>query len=237
MNILFNLKQKFEKFDENWRSDLEKTFSSSNKNSAKKHAFWIDHEFLRIFYHNNFQIAPGVFRSNQPSEKRILEWQKKKGVQSIINFRGESNQGAFFIEKNICKEIGIKLINIKLYSSKLPEKEKIFEISEVFKTIKKPFLMHCKSGSDRAGLGSALYFLLVLNTPVEIAQKQLSFKFLHLGGWTAGILDFMLMEYRHAFKKDRINFLDWVRERYQTEEMTQRYGYFRKNSHWFKIPR
>ena len=136
MNILFNLKQKFEKFDENWRSDLEKTFSSSNKKSAEKHAFWIDHEFLRIFYHNNFQIAPGVFRSNQPSEKRILEWQREKGIQSIINFRGESNQGAFFIEKNICKEIGIKLINIKLYSSKLPEKEKIFEINEVFKTIK-----------------------------------------------------------------------------------------------------
>ncbi len=237
MNILFNLKQKFEKFDENWRSDLEKTFSSSNKKSAEKHAFWIDHEFLRIFYHNNFQIAPGVFRSNQPSEKRILEWQREKGIQSIINFRGESNQGAFFIEKNICKQIGIKLINIKLYSSKLPEKEKIFEINEVFKTIKKPFLMHCKSGSDRAGLGSALYFLLVLNTPVEIAQKQLSFKFLHLGGWTAGILDFMLMEYRHAFKKDRINFLDWVENRYHREEMTQRYGDFRKNSHWFKIPR
>ena len=237
MNILFNLKQKFEKFDENWRSDLEKTFSSSNKKSAEKHAFWIDHEFLRIFYHNNFQIAPGVFRSNQPSEKRILEWQREKGIQSIINFRGESNQGAFFIEKNICKEIGIKLINIKLYSSKLPEKEKIFKINEVFKTIKKPFLMHCKSGSDRAGLGAALYFLLVLNTPVEIAQKQLSFKFLHLGGWTAGILDFMLMEYRHAFKKDRINFLDWVEKRYHREEMTQRYGDFRKNSHWFKIPR
>ena len=92
---MFNLKQKFEKFDENWRANLAKSFSSSNKKSAEKHAFWIDHEFLRVLYHNNFQIAPGVFRSNQPSEKRILEWQKEKGIQSIINFRGESNQGAF----------------------------------------------------------------------------------------------------------------------------------------------
>ena len=180
MNILFRLKQKFEKFDENWRSDLEKTFSSSNKKSAEKHAFWIDHEFLRILYHNNFEIAPGVFRSNQPSEKRIVEWQKEKGIRSIINFRGESNQGAFFIEKNICEEVGINLINIRLYSSKLPEKEKIFKINEVFKNIKKPFLMHCKSGSDRAGLGSALYFLLVLKTPVEIAQKQLSLSLIHI---------------------------------------------------------
>ena len=116
MNILFNLKQKFEKFDENWRSDLEKTFSSLNKKSAEKHAFWIDHEFLRIFYHNNFQIAPGVFRSNQPSEKRILEWQREKGIQSIINFRGESNQGAFFIEKNICK------LNGPIYCTKIASK-------------------------------------------------------------------------------------------------------------------
>ena len=139
--------------------------------------------------------------------------------------------------KNICKEIGVDLINIKLYSSKLPEKEKIFEINEVFKNIKKPFLMHCKSGSDRAGLGSALYFLLVLNTPVAIAQKQLSFKFLHLGGWTAGILDFMLMEYRHACEKGRTKFLEWIEECYNREEMTQRYVDFRKNSHWFKIPR
>ena len=234
---MFYLKQKFEKFDEDWRVDLETSFSSSNKKSAEKHAFWIDHEFLRILYHNNFEIAPGVFRSNQPSEKRILEWQKEKGIRSIINFRGESNQGAFFIEKNICEEVGINLINIRLYSSKLPEKEKIFEINEVFKSIKKPFLMHCKSGSDRAGLGSALYFLLVLNTPVEIAQKQLSFKFLHLGGWTAGILDFMLMEYRIAFKRDRIKFLDWIENNYHREEMTQRYSDFRKKSHWFKIPR
>ena len=76
MNKLFNLKQKFEKFDENWRVDLEKSFSSSNKKSAEKHAFWIDQDLLE-FYTSKFQITP-VFRSNQPSEKRILEWQKKK---------------------------------------------------------------------------------------------------------------------------------------------------------------
>ena len=121
---MFNLKQKFEKFDENWRADLAKSFSSSNKKSAEKHAFWIDHEFLRVLYHNNFQIAPGVFRSNQPSEKRILEWQKEKGIQSIINFRGESNQGAFLIEENMCKERRVIqcLLLITVFAAKQAEK-------------------------------------------------------------------------------------------------------------------
>ena len=29
---------------------LSDTFSDRNKQSAERHAFWIDHEFLRVFY-------------------------------------------------------------------------------------------------------------------------------------------------------------------------------------------
>jgi len=47
----------------------------------------------------------------------------------------------------------------------------------------------------------------------------------------------MLMEYRHAFEKQKIKFLEWVEKSYHREEMTQRYIDFRRNSHWFKIPR
>ena len=234
---MLNFKKKFEEFDERWRRDLENNFSTHNKKSAARHAFWIDHEFLRILYHNDFEIAPGVYRSNQPSEKRLLEWKEKKNIESVINFRGESNQGAFLLEKSVCSELNINLINVKLYSSKLPEKEKIFQINEIFKSISPPFLMHCKSGSDRAGLGSALYFLLVLNSSVTVAQKQLSFRFLHLGGWTAGILDYMLMQYRIAFEETSIQFLDWIEDSYDRDEMTAKYQKFRREEPWFKIPR
>jgi len=234
---LLKLKKKFEQFDDKWRKHLSNTFSNRNKQSAERHAFWIDHEFLRVLYHNDFEIAPNVFRANQPSEKRIYEWKKTKGIKSIINFRGISDQGAFLLEKNACEKAGINLINLKLYSSKLPEKEKIFTLKEIFQTIEPPFLMHCKSGSDRAGLGSALYFLLVLNSSISEAQKQLSFRYLHLGGWTAGILDFMLMQYRIANEEKGIEFLDWIERDYDIKNLTLMYKNFRKNSAFFKIPR
>ena len=234
---MLELKKKFEQFDDKWRKHLSNTFSNRNKQSAERHAFWIDHEFLRVLYHNDFEIAPNVFRANQPSEKRIYEWKKTKGIKSIINFRGISDQGAFLLEKNACEKAGINLINLKLYSSKLPEKEKIFTLKKIFQTIEPPFLMHCKSGSDRAGLGSALYFLLVLNSSISEAQKQLSFRYLHLGGWTAGILDFMLMQYRIANEEKGIEFLDWIERDYDIKNLTLMYKNFRKNSAFFKIPR
>lgn len=54
-----------------------------------------------------------------------------------------------------------------------------------------PFLMHCKSGSDRAGLASALY-LLDQGRPVAEARKMMSLRYLHLANSDAGILDVML---------------------------------------------
>ena len=80
---MLQLKKKFEKFDERWRKHLADTFSAKNKLSAERHAFWIDHEFLRLLYHNDFEIAPNVFRANQPSEKRIYEWKKTKGIKVL----------------------------------------------------------------------------------------------------------------------------------------------------------
>ena len=199
--------------------------------------YLIDHGFVRAIYPNMHKVSDGLFRSSQPSPRQLANIKKKYGIKTIINLRGENGLAAYKLEKKACEELDLNLINFRVYSRNPPQLDEIKGLIEIYKKVKYPALIHCKSGSDRAGLGSALYFLLVLNTPVEIAQKQLSFKFLHLGGWTAGILDFMLMEYRHAFKKDRINFLDWVEKRYHREEMTQRYGDFRKNSHWFKIPR
>ena len=234
---MLKLKKKFEEFDDKWRTELVSTFSNANKKSAERHAFWIDHEFLRILYHKDFQIAPGVYRSNQPSEKRIYQWKEKKGIKTIINFRGISNQGAFLLEKHACEKAGIDLINLKFYSSKLPEKEKIFSLQEIFQKIETPFLMHCKSGSDRAGIGSALYFLLILNSSISEAQSQLSFRYLHLGGWTAGILDFMLMQFRIASEKKDIKFLDWIEKDYDVLKLTNSYKNYRKNSPLFKIPR
>ena len=230
-------KKIFDTFDSNWRQTfVEGLRDPILRKSAIKHAYWMDHEILRQFYHNDHEIHKNVFRSNQPSPERVKMW-GERGVKTILNFRGKTNQGAYFLEKEACRSNGISLIDFRLFATKLPPKESLIDLEKVFKSIQTPFLMHCKSGSDRAGLGAALYYLYMLNAPVETAQKQLSIKYLHLGGWTAGILDYMLMQFRLASKGKGIEFKDWLRNEYDIQELTEGFRQFRKNNRFFKIPR
>ena len=160
-----------------------------------------------------------------------------KMIKNIRDIRGKTNQGAYFLEKEACRCHQINLIDFRLFATKLPPKEALLELERIYTTIQKPFLMHCKSGSDRAGLGAALYFLYLLTAPIEVAQKQLSIKYLHLGGWTAGILDFMLMQFRLSSAMTGINFKDWLKNEYDITELTEGFKDFRQKHHIFKVPR
>ena len=232
-----NWKKKFEAFDLRWRQTfIDGLQDPKFRKSAIKHSYWIDHEVLRQFYHNDFEIYKNVFRSNQPSPERIKLW-RERGVKTIVNFRGETNQGAYYLEKEACKMNGVNLIDFRLFATRLPSRDSLLDLERVFQSIKSPFLMHCKSGSDRAGLGSALYFLYMLNAPIETAQKQLSIKYLHIGGWTAGILDFMLMQFRLANAVTGVKFKDWLKNEYDKVELTEGFKKFRKENHILKIPR
>ena len=235
--ILGKLKNRFDTFDLNWRQTFMNGLGDPIiRKSAIKHAYWMDHEVLRQFYHNDHEITKNVFRANQPSPRRITMW-RERGVKTILNFRGKTNQGAYYLEKEACKKNEINLIDFRLFATKLPPKESLLELERIFRSIQTPFLMHCKSGSDRAGLGAALYFLYILNAPIETAQKQLSIKYLHLGGWTAGILDFMLMQFRLSSTMTGIKFKDWLINEYDTIELTEGFNDFRQKNHIFKVPR
>ena len=155
------IKNKFNKFDLDWRKSIENLDGSKKQfNSAKRHAFWIDHEFLRFFYHNKAEVAPGVFRSNQPSPDRLKTW-AKSGIKTVINLRGASNQGSYFLELQKCKDLGIKLIDHPLYATRLANSKELLGLVDIFERVKYPILLHCKSGADRAGLASVMYHLVV----------------------------------------------------------------------------
>ena len=219
-NLFNKLKKKFEKFDLNWRKSLEPWDASEDRlNSAQKHSFWIDHEFLRFFYHNSAKVAPGVFRANQPSPNRIITW-ADLGIKTIINLRGSSNHGSYFLELQKCKDLGINLIDHPLYATRLADAHELLSLDTLFKNVQYPILLHCKSGADRAGLASVLYHLFVLDTPFPIARKQLSFRYLHIKLSRSGILDFMLDSYEQDRNKTGISFRSWIETCYDPQDLT-----------------
>ena len=178
----------------------------------------MDHGVLRSLYDNEFEISKGIYRSNQPSPKKIEYW-FKKGVRTILNLRGESDQGAYYLEKEACKTLGINLINHQLGASTLKSKEVLLELCKILKTIKGPLLMHCKSGSDRAGLASVIYLIAVKKINPSVAARQLSIKYLHLRWYITGVLDYMISEYVNAFEQTGIEFEDWLENDYDRDQL------------------
>ena len=150
-----------------------------------------DHGFLRVAWHNQHQIADGVWRSNQPGPGRIAKL-ADQGIKTIINLRGPRDDGGWQLEAEACKKAGITLFDFTARSRAAPSKSMLHDAKSLFAEINKPVLMHCKSGADRAGLMSALYLLIVETQPAHIAMQQLAWKYGHVKAAKTGLLDAFL---------------------------------------------
>ena len=82
---------------------------------------------------------------------------------------------------------------------------------EMFRTIRYPALMHCKSGADRAGLMSVLYAHLHLGQPLrEALKEQLGLRTLHIRQGKTGVLDYMFERYVTDGEPRGQTLLEWV---------------------------
>ena len=191
---------------------------------ARRAAWWhfqlVDHAFLRFFWTNLHQIAPGVYRSNQPSARRLRRWSKSLKLRTVLNLRGKSAQGFYLFEAEACQQLGLTLNDLQMSAKQAPTREKLEALIGLFHTMEKPFLIHCKSGSDRTGLASALYMLLIENRPVAEAQRQLSWRYLHVENSAAGIQDHLLRLYADALEKKGVTFPDWLALSYDPAKIT-----------------
>ena len=180
-----------------------------------------DHGFLRIAWHNQHQIADGVWRSNQPGPGRIAKL-ADQGIKTIINLRGPRDDGGWQLEAEACSKAGIALFDFTTRSRAAPSKTMLFDAKSLFAKIHKPVLMHCKSGADRAGLMSALYLLIVENQPASIAIGQLALKYGHVKAAKTGLLDAFFAAYL-PYEKDGMAFYDWVDQIYDPTELTAQF--------------
>ncbi|WP_335592230.1 fused DSP-PTPase phosphatase/NAD kinase-like protein [Hyphomonas oceanitis] len=192
--------------------------TAAGRKRARRELIWGDHGFLRARFSNLHQIAPDMWRANQPSPRQVVEHAKARGIKTIINLRGASTKGYYLLEKEACEAAGIALVDFQVFSRDTPTKEAIFGARDLFARIEYPALMHCKSGADRAGIMSVLYMLLHEKVPFAEARQQLSFKYLHIKHGKTGMLDAFFDAYERynagrapeAWKP----FLDWVEEDY-----------------------
>ena len=189
---------------------------------ANRDLLWRDHGILRTFWTNFAPVAPQVYRSNHPPSAR-LDVYSDLGIRAIINLRGEPKKPFQMIEAERCAELGIAFHSIALNARQAPAPRRLLELFGLFDTVARPFLLHCKSGADRAGLAAALY-LLDQGESVATARRQLSWRYLHLAFTRTGIQDMFLDMYAERLAEGEITIRDWIANEYDRDDLIARFG-------------
>lgn len=198
--------------------------SDSERRSALRHLMLMDHGFLRVFWTHEYEIAPAVWRSNQPSPARIAGW-AARGMKSVLTLRGRTIDTPIKrLEHEACIRHGLSLHNVPLGGGALPDKTRLCNLLDCFASAEKPFVFHCKSGIDRTGLAAFFYLMAETDTPPDIARRQLSFKYLHLKSSRHAILDFMADSFLAAHRESGIGLRNWVEREYDRDALSARYG-------------
>lgn len=187
--------------------------------------FWIiDHEFVRALYRNFHKISDSAYRSSHPSPRFIKRLKQDYGIKTIINLRGENKTGQYMLEREACKKQGVTLVSIPFSSRTAPKPESIKALFHALDTIQYPVLFHCKSGADRAGIGSALYQFYKNDIPLD-QSRQLRLSYGHIKNSETGVLDYFIqkwVEFHHNHPE--VSFLTWIDSQYDFEATNREYS-------------
>lgn len=219
--------ERFKKLERRLRKSVRGDMDSvSGRRKARLQYHVFDHAFLRVFWSNFGKVTDGVYRSNQPTFARFERY-KKMGIKSVLNLRGESVESPYQFEKDTCRKLGLKLVNAKIYARKAAGRDELLHLIDCFHSIEKPFLMHCKSGADRAGFASVLYLMVMEGKSLEEARKHLSVRYIHLKWTKTGIVDHIFDMYEAYNAHTPIAIEDWIATVYDKSEANRSFAKLR----------
>lgn len=171
---------------------------------------------------NLHEIADGVFRSAQPSP-RLLRRLYRRGVRTVINLRGADQGGAYRLEAETARSLGLCLIDLRMKSRDIPDAETLAALRDIFQSAEKPLVFHCKSGADRAGLAAAFYLMLIERRPATEALAQLNWRYGHIRRGMPGILTTFLEAYRDEGEPLGLDLVTWRRDHCDPDAIRRRF--------------
>ncbi|WP_425100073.1 fused DSP-PTPase phosphatase/NAD kinase-like protein [Tropicibacter sp. S64] len=198
------------RFRRSWGKDIS---TPSARRLSKLHYHLFDHAFLRIFWTNFWPVAPGVWRSNQPTHARFEKY-AAMGIRTVVNLRGEDKHAHYLFEKESVEALGMTLVNAKLWAREAAPRKRIVAVIDALREAEKPLMFHCKSGADRAGFVAAMYLMVFEGASIQEAKKQLGLKYIHLDFTATGVQDYILDLYEARLSLGSIGFEDWIRSEY-----------------------
>ncbi|HVC61224.1 MAG TPA: tyrosine-protein phosphatase [Acetobacteraceae bacterium] len=176
-------------------------------------ALFVDHAVFRLVWSNLGTVAPGrLYRCNHPTPGRLDALTRRLGLRTLINLRGPAGNGSDALSREAAARLGLDFIDMALESRGAPQRDRILRLHEIYRSMRAPALLHCKSGADRAGLAAGL-FVLFEGGSARDALRQLSLRYGHIRQARTGILDAFFLRWQRE-GEGRRPFLDWVQEDY-----------------------
>ncbi len=187
--------------------------SGLGRADAWRDSLLVDHAVFRTVWTNLAPVIPGrLYRSNHPTPGHLAAATRRLGLCTLVNLRGHRRCGSDALSREAAARLGLVHIDMAFESRGAPHRERILRFAEIYRGLKFPALMHCKSGADRAGLASGLAIMFEGGTAAD-ALKQLSWRFGHWSRARTGVLDAFFVRYA-VQAEGRMPFLDWVRTEY-----------------------
>lgn len=176
------------------------------------YAMLVEHNFTNVLRFNFHRISPEAYRSSQPTMWQLRRVVKKYGIKTIINLKGADPRSAYYLfEKEQCEKVGVKLIDIEIYSRGTPSGHRIRRARQVFEEAEYPIWIHCKAGADRAGIYSTLYQHFRQGIPIDQTDQLRFWPYGHLKHSSAGKADYYFELYV-AYQREHpdVDLVEWA---------------------------
>ncbi len=122
-------------------------------------------------------------------------------------------------EREVCGRPGFRLRNAAIDALAAPNPREVITVLDIFDTLERPALIHCKSGVDRTDSAAALWVIYVDGRPIAEAQNGLSPCHLHLKVSKIGVLDTFLDAFAARPRQGPIEIRDWIETEYDAESV------------------
>lgn len=113
-----------------------------------------------LFWGNVDAVDEGVvYRGAQPVGD-VIGLIRDRKIASVLNLRGGDAADPWYVaEVEATRAAGVDFYDMPMSAVKRPARRELLALLDVLDRCRYPLFIHCKSGSDRTGLASALYLM------------------------------------------------------------------------------
>ena len=129
---------------------------------------------------NFHEVEKGaVYRSSLLGSEKLEQAVDRLGVKTVLNLCGEQPGVEWYEgEVEVSRRRGVKFVNMALSANTALDAAQLAKLTDALRDAPKPLLIHCRAGSDRTGLASAIY-VATHGGSYHDAREQLSLYYGH----------------------------------------------------------